>query len=102
MQHPTEDKSMFLFRIGGGELASREIAVRLAEIIIESICGEGEFAAQHPLKITETPATWVIEGSKPYDYSQAEDQLILGRVTIEIEKANCRVLQFSRYADFAP
>jgi len=96
-----EHKSMSLYRAGGGELASREIAVSLATMVIGRVCGQDDLAAQLPLQVTELPGSWLIEGSRVYDDSKAEDQLVVGKVTIEIVKANCQVLRFSRHVDFA-
>ena len=102
MPDPKEGPSMIMRRAGGEELASREIALSLASMIIERVYGEGELAAQLPIQVTELPGSWLVEGSKDYDYSNPEeDYLVLGRITLEIAKANCQVLQFSRYADFA-
>jgi len=93
---------MILRRAHGEELASREIALSLAKMVIERTYGKDELTAQLPINVTELPNSWLIEGSKDYDYSNPEeDYLVLGRITIEIAKANCQVLQFSRYADFA-
>jgi hypothetical protein len=70
-------------------------------MIIERVCGQDDLAAQLPLRVTELPSSWLIEGSKVYNDSNAEGELVTGKVTIEIVKSNCQVLRFSRHADFA-
>jgi hypothetical protein len=88
----------------GEELATKTVATALAEMVIKNHFGEEEFKAQQPLRISETPDRWVIEGSRPYDVDapRNHDQLLEGVVEVEILKRNCQIVKLSKKVAFAP
>jgi NTF2 fold immunity protein len=96
-----EDESMMFLRMDRLELVSGDLAVHLSEMLIERIYGRDELAQQTPLQLTEKPETWLVKGSRQYDDSVADGDLVYGRTEIEIVKANCHVIRFTRYAAFA-
>ena len=96
-----EDISMMLFRGTQRTLASREIALALAGMVLKEYYGEEEFKAQQPLKITETPDSWVIEGSREYEFeSTPHGRLAEGKVEVEILKINCQVIKIVKFEHF--
>lgn len=104
MNEEFDHPSMNMLEFSGCQLASRAIAVALAEMVIKDFYGEEEFEAQQPLSVSETPDRWIIEGSRPYDLEapRSHHQLVDGKVTIEILKRNCRIVKLIRTAAFAP
>ena len=99
----TEDTSMMLFRGTGRTLASREIALALAGMVLKECYGEEEFEAQQPLQITETPDSWSIEGSREYSFEATPPrQLAQGKVEVEILKINCQVIKIIQFEHFPP
>jgi hypothetical protein len=101
MTKPLEDISMKPHRAAGTNLATREIALALAEMILKHAYGEEDFRMQLPLRVSETSDRWVIEGSRTYDYSKAVNNLVAGKVEIEILKANCQIVKLIQKTDFA-
>jgi hypothetical protein len=101
MTEPLEDLSMKLHAAAGTNLATREIALALAETVIKYAYGEEDFKMQLPLQVSETSDRWIIEGSRTYDYSKAVNNLVPGKVEIEILKANCRIVKLIQKTDFA-
>jgi len=75
-------------------MASRDIALTMAEMIFKKVFGEDDFKTQLPLKLTDGEDRWIIEGSRNSDdYPAPEGELPVGPVVIEILKANCQVLK---------
>jgi hypothetical protein len=70
-------------------------------MVIRYAYGEEGFKMQLPLRVSETSDRWIIEGSRTYDYSKPVNQLVAGRVEIEILKANCRIMKLIQMTDFA-
>lgn len=99
---PPEDKSMLLVRIAHRNLASKDIAATMAEMIFKEYFGEKELEAQRPLRIKEKSDRWVVDGSRAYNNTLPRDQLRDGRITIEILKINCQVIKLIQYSAFAP
>ena len=71
----------------------------MAEMIFKKIYGEDNFKTQLPLTTVDGGDRWIIEGSRNGDdYPAPPDQLVKGRVLIEILKANCQVLKLTQLA----
>jgi hypothetical protein len=71
-------------------------------MIFQEIFGIEELERQLPLSVTEASDRWIIEGSRSYDYTaQPENQLLDGKLLIEIAKKNCAILRLSKMVDFA-
>lgn len=97
---PHEDPSMKFVR---KDLATKDLALTMAEAIVKDIYGLDEFEAQHPLLMTDSEDRWVIEGSRLYkERMEGFEQLTQGRVVIEILKRNCQVLRLTQMVAFAP
>ena len=101
MTEPIEDRSMVLWAAAGRNLATRDIALSLAEMIFKAVYGKEDFEGQLPLHVSETSDRWIIEGSRTYDYSKAVNNLVHGKVEIEILKANCQIVKLIQPVDFA-
>jgi hypothetical protein len=103
MEDRAEDLSMMFLRGTGRLLASREIALALAEMLIKDYYGEDEFQAQKPLQIAETPDSGIIEGSREPDFESTKSgQSADGEITIEILKINCQVIKLIKTGYFPP
>lgn len=97
------DISMIVRRYSADDLATREIAILLAEELIKLDFGKDELDRQRPLIIGETPDRWTIEGSRrPEIPSVRDNRAIDGKVEMEIRKIDCQVLKFSRQGILAP
>ncbi|MDR3508271.1 MAG: NTF2 fold immunity protein [Caulobacteraceae bacterium] len=85
------------------DLATRDLAMTMAESLVTTIYGSSELEAQRPLLITDSEDRWVIEGSRLYkERMEGFEQLTDGRVVIEILKRNCQVLRLTQMVAFAP
>jgi hypothetical protein len=92
------DPSMILRHTAGKTLASREIALTMAEMLIKKDYGEEHFKTQLPLQIFDDGDRWRIEGSrKGEDFEVPEGQLHEDKAVIEIRKVNCEVLKIVRF-----
>jgi hypothetical protein len=92
-----DDPSMLLFHAAGVELASREIALALAEMIFKTVYGDEDFQTQTPLRAEDGGDRWVIEGSRrAEDYPVRPGQASEGKVQIVILKSNCQVVKLSQ------
>ena len=92
-----EDFSVLSYRAIGRNIASRETALTMAEMIFKEFYGEDNFKTQLPLKLTDGGDRWLIDGSRNSDdYPAPEGELPTGRAVIEILKANCQVLKLIR------
>jgi hypothetical protein len=100
MIDPPDDPSMILFRMVNRQLATREIALAMANMIFAEVYGDAEVKAQLPLNITDNGDRWAIVGSREVDETPGEGgpQLRDGRVVIEIVKRNCAVINLSLFA----
>ena len=86
-----------LFEISGKKLATRELALVMAEMIIKDQAGEAELKVQQPLKITETEDSWLVEGSREYDFDATPPmQAADGPYLVEVLKLNCQVVRAIR------
>jgi len=91
-----EDFSVLSYRAIGRNIASRETALTMAEMIFKEFYGEDNFKTQLPLKLTDGGDRWIIEGSRDgYDYPVRDGELHFGRAKIDILKANCQVLKLA-------
>ena len=99
MSDDDEDISVMLFQARGKIMATREIALAMAEMLIPRAYGEGELEAQSPLKIEDGGDRWIIEGSRTdEDESLQPGRIHHGEAIVEISKSNCRVLKIARMA----
>jgi|SRR5215469_13008836 len=91
--------SVMIFEALGKDMASPEIALGLAELLIKEIHGEEHFKTQLPLKVTDGGDRWIVKGSRRgEDYPVEPGVLHQDEVTIEIRKSNCEVLKLIQKA----
>jgi len=94
-----EDVSMMLFRGSGGQLATREIALKLAEMVFKGVYGEEDYKEQLPWNITDGGDRWIIEGSRKADaFPPPPGKMNKGKAEVVILKANCQVVKFQQKA----
>jgi NTF2 fold immunity protein len=92
-----EDVSVLSYRVAGVTMASREIALAMAEMLFKKFYGEDDFKTQLPLKVTDGGDHWSIEGSRNGDDHPVEEgQTHFGRTLIVILKANCQVMRLTQ------
>jgi hypothetical protein len=93
-----------LREFGGKPMASKLIALTLAEMIFKDEFGEEDFKTQLPLSITEKPDRWIVEGSRSYEHPHEPPftQIRSGPAVIEILKRNCQVVNLSKFAIIIP
>lgn len=85
------------------DMASREIALRLAELVIGEIYGEADFRTQIPLSIEDGGDVWRITGSRDGDkYPPDPGGIVAGPVSIHIVKRDCRIAHLSEAAYLVP
>jgi hypothetical protein len=99
-----EHQSMKFLERNGEQLATEPVATALAEMVLKNYFGEEEFKAQQPLRISEAPDRWIIEGSRVYNEAapRNHEQLLEGVVEMEILKRNCQIVKLSKKVTFAP
>jgi hypothetical protein len=84
---------------GGRNLASREIALAMAEMLVRENHGDEHLKTQAPLQIYDKGESWLIEGSRRgEDHPVTHLGLHQDKVIIEIRKRDCQVLNFARMA----
>lgn len=96
---PDEDFSMTSYRAVGRVIATKELALVMAEYIAKDVYGEEDFKTQVPLKIEDGGDWWIITGSRKDEDNASDDSLLemrRGPVTIVIRKVNCQVLKLSQ------
>lgn len=92
------DPSVLLYQVAGKTMASREIALAMAEMLIKKDYGEEHYQTQLPLHVFDDGDRWRIEGSRRgEDYEVPEGQLHQDKAVIEIRKLNCEVLKLVRF-----
>ena len=97
---PDQHLSVLAYHALNSVMASRDLALAMAESIFKDVFGEQDFATQLPLKLTDGGDRWLIEGSRnPDDYPVPEGELPHGRAVIEILKSDCRVLMLMQQAN---
>jgi hypothetical protein len=97
-----EHITMKLYDAAGRDLISREIALEIARLVFIDVFGQDDFEKQAPLMIRDEGSTWLVEGSREYDYdSQPADQILEGNAIIEIAKRNGAIVRLSKKVDFA-
>ena len=94
-----QDFSMRLYESLSTEVATREIALALSEMVLKEIYGDDKFNAQIPLSIKDNGDHWLIEGNpKEVDYPPTPGELAYGRLIIAIRKSNCEVIKLTQEA----
>ena len=104
MDSPPDDISILLWGYRNRPLATSAIALTIAELLTKDGYGERVLQDNQPFNVIDGDDRWIIEGSNEYDESKTlpGGQVIEGKVTVEILKANCRVVKFSREVAFVP
>jgi hypothetical protein len=92
-----EDPSMLIYGAAQTELATRDVARKLAEMVVKNVYGEAELDAQSPLKVYDGGDRWVIEGSRQPSLSNVDPALLNGRVEVVILKRNCQILKLVQH-----
>jgi hypothetical protein len=84
-------------------LASREVAEKLAEILVKASYGEDELKRQLPFKIVDNGEKWSLIGNRKFgDVPGREGYLEYGAIRIEIAKKDCQILGFIRDGRITP
>jgi hypothetical protein len=97
MAETNDDPPMLLLRGAGGELASRPIALTLAEMIFKNVYGDEDFKTQAPLHIVDGGDRWIIEGGRRTEEHPAPPgEPARGKAQIVILKANCQVVKLTQ------
>jgi hypothetical protein len=103
MAQADEDTSMKLFRFTGLQMATRELALVMAETIFKNVYGEDNFKTQEPLQIIDSGDRWIVEGSRrPEDYPAPPGEAANGKTRIVILKINCQVVSLNQFAQLPP
>ncbi len=90
---------MLLHEVGGLELASREVALVMAEMLVRKVYGEEHLKTQMPSQVTDKGDRWLIEGSRRgEDHPVPPMGIHEDKVIIEIRKLDCQVLNFAQMA----
>ena len=96
-----EHTTMKLYDAAGRNLITDAIALGISRLVFIEVFGQADFDHQTPLAVRDEGKTWIVEGSRQYDYaSQSEDQLVHGRALIEIVKRNGAIVRLSKMVDF--
>jgi hypothetical protein len=91
-----EDISIIAHSFGDRALASREVALVMAEMLIRESRGEEFLKTQLPLQAIDGGDRWIIEGSrKGEDYPLGPTGLLEHEFVVKILKRNCQVLSFA-------
>lgn len=94
--------SMKLRGFGQGPLITEEIALEIAKLMFIREFGSADFELQQPLTIQDDGESWLIEGSREYDYEAPRDsQMVEGKAMIEIAKENGAILALTKTVDLA-
>lgn len=93
--------SMTLHGFGNKPLVTEAMALAIAKLVFIEEFGPDDFELQQPLTVQDEGDTWVIEGSRRYDYEapRDHDQMVDGRTQIEISKENGAILALNKYVD---
>ena len=85
-----EDPSIVAHDFMGTVLGTREIALAIAEMLVNKYCTKEYARSQMPLSISDDGDRWIIEGRTPPDESAPlhEQQ---SRIIIKIRKRNCQI-----------
>lgn len=87
--------SMEVLKAAGVQLATREVAVGLAELLLKSSYGADELEIQRPLIAKDGGDRWIIEGSRRFGQAKTDrDDVDFGKIEIVIAKSDCRILKF--------
>ena len=91
-----EDISIIAHSFGGRALASRDVALAMAEMLIRESRGEDFLKTQLPLNAIDDGDRWIVEGSrKGEDYPPDSTGMPEGKFVLKILKRNCQVLSFA-------
>jgi hypothetical protein len=103
MSDKVPDLSMLSWNFLRRDMASREIALRLAELVIGEIYGEADLRTQRPLSIEDGVDVWRITGSRDWEkYPPDPGGIVAGPVSIHIIKRDCRIAHLSEAAYLVP
>lgn len=94
------DISMILLRVIENHLISKEIAVKLAELIIAEQFGETELDMHKPLKLADDRDNWYISGARRSSVPTSEHNPVDTGIQITIAKADGQVLKFYKSQSF--
>lgn len=103
MTEPPDDVSMKLRGDKDRPLASRAVAIAMAEAIILDQDGAAGLEKQRPLDFEEAADRWIIRGNAEYEPMEPPfQQSYQGPVELEILKRNCRVLKYLHWVTIGP
>lgn len=92
--------SMKLRGFGKEPLITDEIALEIAKLMFIREFGPEDFQLQQPLTIRDEGNSWLVEGSREYDYEAPRDnQIVEGKALIEIDKENGAILALTKTVD---
>lgn len=103
MEDVPDDVSMKLRDDTSRPLASRAVAIAMAEAIILDQEGAAALEAQRPLDVEEAPDRWIIKGQAQYaPMAPPFQQSLQGPVELAILKRNCRVVRYMHWVTIGP
>lgn len=96
---PKPDISMMVLSAAGAKLVSRDVAEKLAAMLVESNYGKEELQRQSPFSAADGGDRWIITGSRRIgEFPAQKGYLDTGPFKIQISKSDCRILLFVREA----
>ncbi len=101
MSGEDEDTSMLLYRASGYDLASKEIALKVGEMVILRVFGEEDYRTQIPLSVEEQKDRWIIRGTRnAEEHPEAPGVARRGAVELSILKRNCQIIKLIEKGSF--
>jgi len=91
---------MLIYTASKTNLATKQIAVALTEMIVRHVYGASELQAQEPLRVTDGGDRWTVIGARILEPGQHRPgTATFGRIEIDILKSNCQVVRFVQMAE---
>lgn len=88
---------MLLYSGANLEMASEQIALSLAEMVLKRVYGEATVAEQLPLQISDGGDRWLVHGTQQVK-GKLPIGLLKGDMEVEILKANCQIIRLTQKA----
>ena len=102
--HSGVDHSVYLYRVLGQKLVSRDTALGFAKLLLSDRFGDSEVQLQNPLTVEEAGDTWVVHGARQPDFDDGLPDGVLrrGKAEIVISQVDGRILKFAIDGALAP
>jgi hypothetical protein len=91
------DHSIYLYRVLGQKLVSREAALAFAQLVFADRFGQGELHKQMPFTVDDGGDTWIVRGSRManFDDGQPLNSLRRGKGEVIISQTDGRILKLT-------